>query len=188
MKNIVSNLLSEHINVVEAIKNDFIISNINLFSKLCIKTLKNNGTIFFMGNGGSAADSQHIASELVGKFKGIRKAYPAIAITTDTSSLTSIANDYGFNKIFSRQIQALVNKGDTVVGISTSGNSENIIEGIVEAKKIGAYTVGLLGKNGGKLKDICDLSIIVPSNITARVQEVHILIGHIVCELLEKEL
>ncbi len=140
-----------------------------------------------MGNGGSAADCQHIAAELVGRFKSEREGLPAIALTTDTSILTAIGNDYSFNEIFARQIEALANKGDLVIGISTSGNSENVIRGILKAKKIGCYTVGLLGKDGGKLKNLVDLAIIIPSNNTPRIQECHILIGHIACEIVDKE-
>lgn len=182
----VEKLFDKHLNVANLTKNE--IPRINEFANQCVKALREHNFIFFMGNGGSAADSQHLAAEFVGRFQKDRKGYPAVALTTDTSILTSIGNDYGFNKVFKRQIEALVKNGDVVVGISTSGNSSNVIEGILEAKKIGAYTVGLLGKDGGKLKELCDLSIVVPSDVTARIQEMHILIGHIVCEMVEEEL
>lgn len=183
----VVDIFNSHLKVIElTMKNQS--ENVGKFARICTNSLKNNNCIFFMGNGGSAADSQHLAAEFVGRFQKERRGYSSIALTTDTSVLTSIANDYDFNKIFQRQVQALANQGDVVVGISTSGNSANIIEGIIEAKKVGTFTVGLLGKDGGALKDLCDLSIVVPSNVTARIQEAHILIGHIVCELVEREM
>lgn len=178
--------IMQHLDTVSKLKDN--IFEVEEFANVCLKSLKSNKCIFFMGNGGSASDSQHLAAELVGRFQKERRGYPAVALTTDTSILTSIGNDYGFNEIFARQVEALVKQGDVVVGISTSGNSENIIKAIIRAKELGAYTVGLLGKDGGKIKDLCDLSIVVPSNVTARVQECHILIGHTVCELVEEEL
>tara|TARA_B100000953_G_C17798486_1_gene351307 strand:- start:194 stop:619 length:426 start_codon:yes stop_codon:yes gene_type:complete len=140
-----------------------------------------------MGNGGSAGDAQHIAAELVGRFKKERKAMPALALTVDTSSLTALGNDYGFDTIFERQVEALANKNDTVIGISTSGNSENVVRAVNKANSIGAFTIGLLGNDGGKLKDAVNLPIIIPSNDTARIQEVHITIGHIICEIIEED-
>ena len=178
------NSIREHLKVVEAVKN--LEKMIELFSTKIVETLKSGNRIFLIGNGGSAADCQHIAAELVGRFKKERKGLPAIALTTDTSILTAIGNDYSFDEIFARQIEALANKGYLVIGISTSGNSENVVRGILKAKEIGCYTVGLLGKNGGKLKDLVDLAIVVPSNNTPRVQECHILIGHIVCEIVDR--
>ena len=149
--------------------------------------LEAGGKLLLMGNGGSAGDAQHIAAELVGRFKKERKAMPALALTVDTSSLTALGNDYGFDTIFERQVEALANKNDTVIGISTSGNSENIIRAINKANSIGAFTIGLLGNDGGKLKDAVNLPIIIPSNDTARIQEVHITIGHIICEIIEED-
>ena len=149
--------------------------------------LEIGGKLLLMGNGGSAGDAQHIAAELVGRFKKERKAIPALALTVDTSSLTALGNDYGFETIFERQIEALVNKNDAVIGISTSGNSENVVRAIQKANSMGAYTIGLLGKNGGKLKEIVNLPIVIPSNDTARIQEVHITIGHIICEIIEED-
>ena len=150
--------------------------------------LEAGGKLLLMGNGGSAGDAQHIAAELVGRFKKERKAMPALALTVDTSSLTALGNDYGFDTIFERQVEALANKNDTVIGISTSGNSENIIRAVNKANSIGAFTIGLLGNDGGKLKDVVNLPIIIPSNDTARIQEVHITIGHIICEIIEEDL
>jgi len=150
--------------------------------------LEAGGKLLLMGNGGSAGDAQHIAAELVGRFKKERKAMPALALTVDTSSLTALGNDYGFDTIFERQVEALANKNDTVIGISTSGNSENVVRAINKANSIGAFTIGLLGNDGGKLKDAVNLPIIIPSNDTARIQEVHITIGHIICEIIEEDL
>ena len=149
--------------------------------------LEAGGKLLLMGNGGSAGDAQHIAAELVGRFKKERKAMPALALTVDTSSLTALGNDYGFNTIFERQVEALANKNDTVMGISTSGNSENVVRAVNKANSIGAFTIGLLGNDGGKLKDAVNLPIIIPSNDTARIQEVHITIGHIICEIIEED-
>jgi D-sedoheptulose 7-phosphate isomerase len=146
------------------------------------------GKLILMGNGGSAADSQHIAAELVGRFKKERRAMPAIALTVDTSSLTALGNDYGFDTIFERQVEALAGDNDAVVGISTSGNSENVVRALKKANEIGAETIGLVGNNGGRIKEVANLSIVVPSSDTARIQEVHITIGHIICELIEEGL
>jgi len=150
--------------------------------------LSNNKKIVVFGNGGSAADAQHIAAELIGRFQLERESIPAISLTTDSSILTSLGNDYSFDVIFSRQCEGLVNEGDTVIGISTSGNSKNVINGLKTSKKIGATTIGLLGNNGGSIKDIVDLAIIVDSTSTPRIQEVHRIIYHIICEQIEKEL
>jgi D-sedoheptulose 7-phosphate isomerase len=150
-------------------------------------TIKNSGKVLLMGNGGSAADSQHIAAEIVGRFKKERKGLPAIALTTDTSILTSVGNDYGYDYIFSRQIEALCRPEDIVIGLTTSGNSANVVSAIEVAKKIGATTVGLTGGTGGKLNALCDYNLVVPSSVTARIQEAHIFIGHSLCEILESE-
>ena len=162
------------------------INNIEKLSKCCVETLLKGNTVFLCGNGGSAADSQHIAAEIVGRFETERKALKAIALTTDTSILTAVGNDYGYNNIFKRQVEALVTKDDLVIGLSTSGNSENVVLALEEAKKIGATIAGLTGRDGGRLKDISDICIKVPSDITARVQEVHILIGHAICAEIDK--
>lgn len=146
-------------------------------------TLKKKGKIVFFGNGGSAADSQHIAAEFTGKFKNHKRYLPAIAFTINTSALTAISNDYSFDEVFSIQVRSLVNNNDLVIGISTSGNSTNVIKGISEAKKIGAKTVSFTGSNGGQLAKISDISIKVPSDDTQRIQEAHIMIGHMLCEL-----
>ncbi|HNZ57009.1 MAG TPA: SIS domain-containing protein [Methylophilaceae bacterium] len=150
-------------------------------------TIQNGGKILIMGNGGSAADSQHIAAEIVGRYKKERKGMPAIALTTDTSILTSVGNDYGYDYIFARQIEALCRPEDLVIGITTSGNSANVVRAIEAAKAIGATTVGLTGGTGGKLKDLCDFSLVMPSSVTARIQEAHIFVGHSLCEILESD-
>jgi len=149
--------------------------------------LKKGRKILICGNGGSAADAQHIAAELTGRYKIERKGLPAIALTTDTSALTAIGNDYGYEHVFSRQVEALARKGDLLIGISTSGNSRNVIYALQKAKEIGCRTIGFSGKGGGKMNDVCDLNIIVPSDDTARIQEMHIMIGHILCQLIDNE-
>tara|TARA_B110000003_G_C16586298_1_gene509998 strand:- start:472 stop:1038 length:567 start_codon:yes stop_codon:yes gene_type:complete len=154
-------------------------------AKLCIKCLQNSGKIIFFGNGGSAGDAQHIAAELVGRYKKERKGLAAIALTTDTSALTCISNDYGYEKVFSRQIEAIANTNDLVIGISTGGTSENVINGLKAAKLIGCNTIGFSGRAGGEFNKICDVNIIVPADETARIQEMHILIGHIICQLID---
>ncbi|MDP6736328.1 MAG: D-sedoheptulose 7-phosphate isomerase [Nitrospinaceae bacterium] len=150
--------------------------------------LASGGKLLLMGNGGSAADSQHIAAELIGRFKKERGAIPAIALTVDSSSLTALGNDYGFETIFSRQIEALATAKDAVIGISTSGNSQNVIRALNLARNMGAATIGLAGHGGGNMKDCVDICIVVPSDDTARIQEVHITIGHIICEIIEQDL
>ena len=152
------------------------------------KSLKKGNKIILFGNGGSAADAQHIAAELVGRFGYDRKSLPAISLTTDTSVITSIGNDYSFEKIFSRQCESLVNKGDVVVGISTSGNSINVKNGLLVSKRKGAKTIGFLGHKGGHIKNIVDIPLIVNSNSTPRIQEVHRTTAHIICEMVEKNI
>ena len=144
--------------------------------------------LLIMGNGGSAADAQHFAAEIIGRFKLERRALPAIALTTDSSVLTAIGNDYGFDAVFSRQIEGLANPGDLVFGISTSGNSPNVFAALEKARELGCKTIALLGRDGGIIKAVADLPLIVPSNDTPRIQEGHITIIHIICDLLEKGL
>jgi D-sedoheptulose 7-phosphate isomerase len=156
-------------------------------AQLLIETLRGGKKVLIFGNGGSAADSQHIAAELVSRFRRERGALPAIALTTDTSILTSIANDYSFENVFSRQIEALGQKGDVALGISTSGNSPNVLRGITTAKEKRLMTIGFTGEDGGKLKDCVDLCFRVPSQSTARIQEAHITVAHALCEIIEQE-
>ncbi len=153
-----------------------------------LASYRKGGKVVLFGNGGSAADAQHLACELVGRFMLKRQAFPAIALTTNTSILTAVANDDGYETVFSRQVEALVNEKDVAIGISTSGDSTNVIEAIKVAKTKGARTIGLTGGSGGKLAEVADLVLIVPSDSTPRIQEAHITIGHILCELVEKEL
>ena len=157
-------------------------------AKICIEALSNGNKIILCGNGGSAADAQHIAAELVGRYKINRKAFNAIALTTDTSILTAIANDFGYDTIFERQVEGLGKSGDVLIGISTSGNSQNIILAIEKAKKLGIKTIALTGANDSKIKNLADYTINVPSTITNNIQEMHIAVGHILCEIIEKEL
>ncbi|WP_096257984.1 D-sedoheptulose 7-phosphate isomerase [Lebetimonas natsushimae] len=156
-------------------------------AELCLSSLKDGGKIMLCGNGGSAADSQHIAAELSGRFKKERMALAGIALTTDTSAITAIGNDYGFEQIFSRQVEALAKEEDTLIAISTSGNSENVINAINSAKKIGCKIITLTGKNGGKMKDLGDVNIVIPSNDTPRIQEMHIMVGHMICAFIDEE-
>ena len=160
------------------------ISDVGIAMQNCIK---NGGKILIMGNGGSAADAQHIAAEIVGRFKKERKGMAAIALTTDTSILTSVGNDYGYDYIFARQIEALCRPEDLVIGITTSGNSANVVRAMEAAKEIGATTVGLTGGTGGKLTAICQHNLVMPSSVTARIQEAHIFVGHSLCEILESD-
>ena len=148
--------------------------------------LQKGRKVVFFGNGGSAADAQHMSAELVGKFKRVRPALRASALTTNTSVLTAIGNDIGFDEIFSRQVQATLEPGDVAVCISTTGHSKNVIRGVQEARKIGAKTIALTGSGGGQLASLCDHEVVVPSDDAQRIQECHIMIGHIVCELIEE--
>ena len=152
------------------------------------KTLRNGKKIILFGNGGSAADAQHIAAELIGRFKLKRDSLPAISLTTDSSVITSIANDFSFDEIFSRQCESLVSNGDTVIGISTSGNSKNVFNGLKVSKSIGATTIGLLGNDGGIIKNIVDIPITVESSSTSNIQEAHRVIYHIICQIVESEM
>lgn len=186
-KNIIHQSFDEHYQTIDKVRK-MPVEPIEKIGKVLADTLKNEGTIFWCGNGGSASDSQHLAAELVGRFKNNRKALRSIALTTDTSVLTCIANDYCYDDIFSRQVEALARKGDVVIGISTSGNSENVLRAFKAAQEMGLKTVALLGKDGGEINDLADNALVIPSNSTARIQEMHILIGHILCEIIEQEL
>ena len=180
MRSCIEISLQEHINLSEAVINTLIPKIENLV-KLILSTYKKKGKVILFGNGGSAADSQHIAAELVGY------GFPAVALTTDTSVLTSIANDFGYEWIFSNQIDTLMSRDDLAIAISTSGNSKSVIQGLFAVKEVLAKSAALLGNRGGVAKRLTNLPIVVPSSNTARIQEIHITIGHIVCELVENE-
>ncbi len=192
-----SQAVSKHAQIIERLEESARIKlalattkskEIENIANIIITAYQAGGKVVLLGNGGSAADAQHIAGELVGKFMLERQALPAIALTVNTSILTSLGNDLGYENVFSRQVEALVTEKDVVIGISTSGNSSNVIAAIKAAKKKGAKTIGLSGGRGGKLAEIADLVLTVPSESTPRIQEAHITIGHIVCELVEREL
>lgn len=178
---------ASHIELIEHTR-DLLAGTIHQVAKLLANSLSQGGTLFWCGNGGSAADSQHLAAELVGRFSRDRRALRSVALTTDSSVLTCVANDYCFDDVFSRQIEGLGRPGDTLIAISTSGNSENILRAIRTARAKSLVTVALLGRDGGAARACADHVLVVPSDSTARIQETHILIGHILCEAIEKEL
>ena len=167
-------------NVIDNMEND-----IQKASSMIVDTLKAGNKILLCGNGGSAADAQHIAAELTGRYKTERKGLAGIALTTDTSALTAIGNDYGYDRVFDRQVESLANKGDLLIGISTSGNSKNIINAFKVAKELGCKTVGFSGKDGGAMSSLCDINLVVPSDNTPRIQEMHILFGHTICQIID---
>lgn len=183
MKNTVLNLLDEHIQLMQNIRS--LAPQIETAAQHVLQALEKGGKIFWMGNGGSAADSQHLAAELIGRFKLERRAIPSIALTTDSSILTCLSNDYDYSIVFARQLEALCQPHDVVIGITTSGNSKNILKGIEVAKQKGAFTIGFSGHQGGLLASLVDLCLTVPSRTTARIQEAHIFMGHSLCELVE---
>lgn len=187
MRERIKDILLESIQVKEEILRNQVDSILGI-ARLMIDCLKKDGKVIVFGNGGSASDSQHIAAELVGRFKKDRSALAGIALTTNTSIITSLANDYGYDVIFSRQIEALGKKNDVVLGISTSGKAKNVALGIKQAKKMGIKTVALSGGDGGEIVKLADVSLVVPSKVTARIQEAHITIAHIICEMIEQEL
>lgn len=177
----------EHLEMIERI-GDSLDEPIATIGRVLAHCLAGDGSVFWCGNGGSAADSQHLAAELVGRFKRDRRPLRSLALTTDSSVLTCVANDYAFADVFARQIEGLGRARDAMIGISTSGNSENIARAVTAAKRLGMVTVGLLGKGGGSLRALVDHALIVPSDSTARIQEGHILVGHVLCEVIEREL
>ena len=186
MQSIIKQEFSEHIKAsLETIKS--IGKPIEIASNLCIDCLNQGNKILIFGNGGSAADAQHIAAEIVGRYKTERKGLAAIALTTDTSAITAIANDYGYLHVFNRQLEALANKNDVVIGISTGGTSANIISAIKLANEIGCKTIGFSGRDGGEFNALCDVNLIAIADDTPRIQEMHIVIGHIICHLIDQE-
>jgi D-sedoheptulose 7-phosphate isomerase len=187
MKDRMKAAFHSHREVLEALERELGPKMI-LVAELLVDTFRNGNKLLVMGNGGSAADAQHLAGEIVGRFKLERRGLPAIALSTDTSILTAVANDYGFDAIFSRQVEALAREGDAVIGISTSGSSSNVLSALRLAREMGCRTVGLLGKDGGSIREMVDLDLTVPGHDTPRIQEGHITIIHILCELVEEAL
>jgi D-sedoheptulose 7-phosphate isomerase len=185
MNSVIKHEFSEHL--ISAKKTmESASASIEIAAELCISCLKKGNKILLFGNGGSAADSQHIAAEIVGRYKTERKGLPAIALTTDSSALTAIGNDYGYLNVFSRQVEALANKGDVLIGISTGGSSANVVNGLMAAQSLGCSTIGLSGKDGGEFNNICNVNIVVPVSDTPRIQEMHIVIGHTICHLIDQ--
>jgi len=184
MKNTIQEEFTSHLetinNVIGSMEND-----IEEASKIIVDALKNGNKILLCGNGGSAADAQHIAAELTGRYKTERRGLPGIALTTDTSALTAIGNDYGYDRVFDRQVESLANSGDVIIGISTSGNSKNVVSALKLGQELGCKTVGLTGRDGGAMNDVCDINMVVPSNNTPRIQEMHILFGHTICQIID---
>ena len=183
MKTIIENEFAEHLKVAQTMSG--LTDRVEIATQLCIDSLKNGGKILIFGNGGSAADAQHIAAEMVGRYKVERKGLPAIALTTDTSVLTAIGNDYGYSHVFDRQVEALANKGDVAIGISTGGSSTNVISGLKTAKELGCKLIGFSGRDGGEMNIVCDVNLVVPAEDTPRIQEMHIVIGHTICHLID---
>ena len=185
----IKSIISSSVELTQQImNNDEIIHLINQTAIECIKSLKNGGKIHFCGNGGSAADAQHLAAELSGRYYYDRPPLNAEALHVNTSYLTAVTNDYGFEEVYSRMLKACGKNGDILIALSTSGNSKNIIEAINTARTIGILTVGLSGESGGLMKNLCDILISIPSADTPRIQEAHIMIGHIICEIVESEM
>ena len=181
----ISGSLSEHMDVVQLLASDMI-DAIEACGKRIIETFKSGNKVMVCGNGGSAADAQHIAAEFVGRYETERRGLPAIAFTTDTSALTAVSNDFGFERVFARQVEALGADGDCLIAISTSGESPNVIAAVMAARNLGCTVVGLTGSKGKKLASLCDACVMVPSDRTARIQESHITIAHIWCEMVDR--
>jgi D-sedoheptulose 7-phosphate isomerase len=180
MENNVKSYFSDHIDTAKKSMLQ-LTHNINKVGFLASECIKKGNKILLFGNGGSAADAQHIAAELTGRFLKERRGLAGIALTTDTSAITAIGNDYGFDHIFARQVEALAVPGDLLIGISTSGNSKNVVNALKLGTGIGCTNIGLSGRDGGLMNDLCEINLVVPSDVTARIQEMHILIGHILC-------
>lgn len=180
---LISNLFDAHLAAIHQLRNQS--ERIQATGEILIAHLRAGNRIFLCGNGGSAADAQHIAAEMVCRFETQRRGLPAIALTTDTSALTAIGNDFGYERVFARQVEALARPGDLLVGISTSGNSTNVIAALDEARRLGVTTLALLGAGGGRLAGMADHALVVPARETARIQECHILIGHIWCSMID---
>ena len=187
MNQVIKQRLADHLGVLQKLTASDLPAKLEKCAEYVDKALMEGHKVLFCGNGGSAADSQHLAAEFVGRFQKERKGLPAIALTVDTSILTAVANDYGYDTVFVRQVQALGEPGDVLVGISTSGNSKNVLLAIEAAKAKGITCIGMTAEGGGKMSAACDICLAVPSGVTARAQEMHILMGHILCELVDHE-
>jgi len=183
MKSIIENEFAEHLKVAQSMST--LTDKVETAAQLCIDSLQNGGKILIFGNGGSAADAQHIAAELVGRYKVERKGLAAIALTTDSSAITCITNDYDYDYVFSRQVEALAGTKDVVIGISTGGTSSNVVSGLNTAKKLGCKTIGFSGRDGGEMNTLCDVNLVMPAEDTPRIQEMHIVIGHTICHLID---
>lgn len=181
MEQNIQQVFNEHIQVAQQTQ-ALLSGKINEVCRVILECLANGNKVLLFGNGGSAADAQHIAAEFTGRFVKNRRSYPAIALTTDTSALTAIGNDYGFERIFERQVEGLAVKGDVLIGISTSGNSTNVIKALERGNNMGCTTIGFSGNDGGLMNEHCQINLVIPSTVTARIQEMHITIGHIICE------
>lgn len=187
MDPIIEQRIQEHLEVLQKLRASDLPAKLEQAAGLVEKALAGGHKVLFCGNGGSAADSQHLAAEFVGRFQIERRGLPAIALTVDTSILTAVANDYGYEAVFARQVQALGRPGDILVGLSTSGNSPNVLAAVGEARKKGIACIGMTAAGGGKMAEICDICLAVPAKVTARAQEMHILMGHILCEMVDHE-
>lgn len=181
-------LLSQAENLEKLAKSEAFVTEVERAAVCQVEALKSGHKILMAGNGGSAADAQHFAAELVGRYLKERRGLPAIAFTTDSSILTSVANDYSYEYVFARQVEALAQEGDVFVGISTSGNSKNVIEAVKAAKQMGVRTIGMTGRDGGEMAGMCDILINIPNNVTARVQESHEVAIHMMCQMIEEAL
>ncbi len=189
MKNYIKDQIKKSYETKQVIyKNEDLLNKIEEVAQKCVALYRGDKKTILAGNGGSAADAQHIAAELVGRYGFDRPSIPSLALTTDTSNLTAIGNDYGYDQVFSRQLEGMGQEGDIFIGISTSGNSINILKAFESAKKKGIFTVALTGRDGGEMAKLADIALIVPSDSTPRIQESHILIGHIICDIIEKEI
>ncbi len=189
MKNYITKQIADSAATKQAIlENDALVNLLVDVAKACVDVYRNQKKILIAGNGGSAADAQHFAAELVGRYGFDRPSLPSIALTTDSSNLTAIGNDYGYEYVFSRQLEGLAQEGDLFIGISTSGNSQNVINAFTAAKERGVTTVALVGRDGGKMATMADYAVVIPSNATPRIQESHLLIEHIICDIIEKEM
>jgi len=189
MKNYIKNQIQDSLQTKQNIyENEDLLNKILEVSQKCVELYRGDKKTILAGNGGSAADAQHIAAELVGRYGFDRPSLPSLALTTDTSALTAIGNDYGYDAVFSRQLEGMGQAGDIFIGISTSGNSKNLIKAFEVAKNKSILCVALVGKHGGEMATMADIALVVPSDSTPRIQESHILIGHIICDIIEKEI